>query len=115
MKNRKFLDALGDFVLGKGFYIVLFLCATTIGVSGYYLVRGMVNPHLAATSFTNSSYTSGEMYVCIRKEMPAEHSSMPPIQITRRAAMVCGAKGALRAMAPSSRKPYITAVTAENR
>ncbi len=32
-------DKLGDFVLGKGFYIVLTLCVATIGVSGYYLIR----------------------------------------------------------------------------
>lgn len=43
MKNRKFAEKLGDFVLGKGFYIVLFLCVATIGISGYYLIRTM-NP-----------------------------------------------------------------------
>ena len=32
---------LGDLVLGKGFYIVLFLCAAAIGISGYYLVRSV--------------------------------------------------------------------------
>jgi murein DD-endopeptidase MepM/ murein hydrolase activator NlpD len=32
---------LGDFVLGKGFYIVLFLCVATIGISGYYLLRAV--------------------------------------------------------------------------
>lgn len=47
MKNRKFMEALGDFVLGKGFYIVLFLCVATIGVSGYYLVRGVTVPPAA--------------------------------------------------------------------
>ena len=44
MKDRNLLDRLGDFVLGKGFYIVLFLCVATIGISGYYLVRTMHNP-----------------------------------------------------------------------
>ncbi len=28
---------LGDFIMGKGFYIALLLCVATIGVSGYYL------------------------------------------------------------------------------
>ena len=41
MKKRTILEKLGDFVLGKGFYIVLFLCVATIGISGYYLIRGM--------------------------------------------------------------------------
>ena len=37
--KRNRLKKLGDFVLGKGFYIVLFLCAAAIGISGYYLIR----------------------------------------------------------------------------
>ena len=41
MKDQSFMRRLGDFVLGKGFYIVLFLCVATIGISGYYLIRTM--------------------------------------------------------------------------
>ena len=37
--KRNFLQKIGDFMLGKGFYIVLFLCAAAIGISGYYLIR----------------------------------------------------------------------------
>lgn len=37
MKNQ--LKKLGDFAMGKGFYIVLFLCVATIGISGYYLLQ----------------------------------------------------------------------------
>ena len=37
--KRTLFEKMGDFVLGKGFYIVLFLCVATIGISGYYLVR----------------------------------------------------------------------------
>ena len=33
------IERLGDFVLRKGFYIFLFLCAAAIGISGYYLIR----------------------------------------------------------------------------
>lgn len=43
MKNRSFLSKLGDFAMGKGFYIVLFLCIATIGISGYYLLKTVVN------------------------------------------------------------------------
>ena len=43
MKNRSFLNKLGDFAMGKGFYIVLFLCIATIGISGYYLLKTVVN------------------------------------------------------------------------
>lgn len=43
MKNRNIWKEIGDFVLGKGFYMVLALSLITVGVSGYYLYRGM-NP-----------------------------------------------------------------------
>ena len=36
--KRTLLDRLGDFVLGKGFYIVLFLCLAAIGISGYVIL-----------------------------------------------------------------------------
>ena len=39
--KRTLLEKLGDFVLGKGFYIVLFLCVAAIGISGYYLFSDM--------------------------------------------------------------------------
>ena len=42
MKNRNRLSRLGGFVLGKGFYIVLSLCAVAIGISGYFLIRAAV-------------------------------------------------------------------------
>ena len=38
MQNEK-SGKLDKFFAGKGFYIVLFLCVATIGISGYYLVR----------------------------------------------------------------------------
>lgn len=38
MKKSTLWKRVGDFVMGKGFYIVLFLCVATIGISGYYLV-----------------------------------------------------------------------------
>lgn len=37
MNKKTWTDRLGDFVAGKGFYIVLFLCLAAIGISGYYL------------------------------------------------------------------------------
>ena len=38
MNKRSVWQRVGDFAVGKGFYIVLFLCVATIGISGYYLV-----------------------------------------------------------------------------
>lgn len=57
MKNRSFLRKLGDFAMGKGFYIVLFLCVATIGISGYYLLRTVVNDTRAAAAGGSASVT----------------------------------------------------------
>ena len=37
-------QAVGDFLAGRGFYIVLLLCVAAIGVSGWYLMREIVLP-----------------------------------------------------------------------
>ena len=34
-------ERFGDFMAGKGFYIVLFLCVAAIGISGYYLFASL--------------------------------------------------------------------------
>ena len=39
MKKRTIWTKLGDFLEGRGFYIVLALCIVAIGGSGYYLYR----------------------------------------------------------------------------
>ena len=39
MKDQNLFQKLGNMLLGKGFYIVLFLCVATIGMSGYYLFQ----------------------------------------------------------------------------
>ena len=41
MKNRNIWKEVYDFVLGKGFYMVLALCLVTVGLSGYYLMGEM--------------------------------------------------------------------------
>lgn len=38
------LSRLGDFLAGKGFYIVLFLCVAAIGISGYFLLTDSLQP-----------------------------------------------------------------------
>lgn len=39
--KKPWTDRFGDFMAGKGFYIVLFLCVAAIGVSGYYLFSSL--------------------------------------------------------------------------
>ncbi len=41
--NQRPGKSFGDFLEGKGFYIVLILCVTAIGISGYYLFSGLVS------------------------------------------------------------------------
>lgn len=41
MKKRTVMDRVSDFMAGKGFYIVLLLCVTALGVSGYFLFSGI--------------------------------------------------------------------------
>lgn len=46
------LSRLGDFLAGKGFYIVLFLCVAAIGVSGYFLLTDSMQPSQIAANPT---------------------------------------------------------------
>ena len=41
MKRSTLWERVGDFIVGKGFYIVLFLCVATMGASGYYLISAI--------------------------------------------------------------------------
>ena len=41
--KKPFMERFGDFMAGKGFYIVLFLCVAAIGISGYYLFSSPVS------------------------------------------------------------------------
>ncbi len=41
MNKKTVTQRMGDFLAGKGFYIVLFLCVAAIGISGYYLLSSL--------------------------------------------------------------------------
>ena len=41
MKRKPILERVGDFMEGRGFYIVLTLCVAAIGISGYYLFSSL--------------------------------------------------------------------------
>ena len=44
MKNHEFFRKFEELAVGKGFYIVLALCLTAAGVSGYYLFNAVTAP-----------------------------------------------------------------------
>ena len=72
MKNRQWMKTLGDLVVGKGFYIVLFLCVATIGMSGYYLVRTLI-----PAEETPPAQTAGSASVAL--PLPGEGAPAPVI------------------------------------
>lgn len=78
MKNRSFLSKLGDFAMGKGFYIVLFLCVATIGISGYYLLKTVAdNTRAAAPAGGDASVTIPDQSVS-RPAVPKPAEQTPP-------------------------------------
>lgn len=42
--KKPITERIGDFLTGRGFYIVLFLCIAAIGISGYYLMNTLSAP-----------------------------------------------------------------------
>ena len=68
MKQKPTQHKLGDFMEGKGFYIVLFLCVAAIGISGYFLFSGLfAQPE--GFGGENTSAVSGQA------EMPQEDAA----------------------------------------
>ena len=39
--KRTWIEKLGDFISGKGFYLVVLICVAAIALSGFYLVQGV--------------------------------------------------------------------------
>jgi murein DD-endopeptidase MepM/ murein hydrolase activator NlpD len=56
MKEKPRQNKLADFMEGKGFYLLLFLCVAAIGVSGYYLFSGL----FSAVEDPSATAVSGE-------------------------------------------------------
>ena len=69
MKQNGFMKKLGDFIMGKGFYIALLLCVATIGVSGYYLYNEMTRTPV-------SNPVGGQVEVEVPK---GEGQAKPPV------------------------------------
>ena len=57
MKQKPSQHRLGDFLEGKGFYIILLLCVAAIGISGYYLYSGLT---AQPEGFGDSAVVSGQ-------------------------------------------------------
>ena len=73
--NESRKNRIGDFLAGKGFYIVLFLCVAAIGISGYYLLHTLNDPGESQT-------VAGPMEITVTPTQP-EHSAPPSIEPVR--------------------------------
>ena len=75
-------------MLGKGFYIVLFLCVAAIGISGYYLIRTVTGgsqpsePVTANPTVTlpDSSAQKAPSTQPLEEETPEEEPPAPAVQ-----------------------------------
>lgn len=83
MKRNRWKQ-LGDFVLGKGFYIVLFLCVAALGISGYYLIRSV-----SGSGETTDQTVTGNPTVVLpdssaqtapKAEVPTKKTEQPAVQ-----------------------------------
>ena len=70
MKQKRTQHRLGDFMEGKGFYIVLFLCVAAIGISGYYLFSGLTG---AAGGFGSDPAAAVSGQVEMAKDQPEKN------------------------------------------
>ena len=84
--KRNILQKLGNFVLGKGFYIVLFLCVSAIGISGYYLIRSVAGGETSEPVTANPTITLPDQEEkspspVQPEESAPQSSSNPPPQV----------------------------------
>jgi len=73
--KRPWKDRVGDFMAGKGFYIVLFLCVAAIGISGYYLFSSMSS---ISSDLADSQPVAGQIQVTVTS--PPAPSTPPAAQ-----------------------------------
>lgn len=79
MKHNR-LGKLGEFVLGKGFYIVLFLCVAAIGISGYFLID-FVNVEEESKSVTaNPSITLPDSSAAVTTPKPEKETKQDTVE-----------------------------------
>ena len=76
MKKRTVMDRVSDFMAGKGFYIVLLLCVTALGISGYFLFSGINEQSKAVSGPTTIVVTPTPKPVVTTT--PAPEHSVPP-------------------------------------
>ena len=80
MKKDSFWSRMGNFLMGKGFYMVLLLCVTAIGASGYYLYDLASSDLEAQEQAAASAPAEVEVEVESDEEVPQETMTEEEIQ-----------------------------------
>ena len=73
--KKPFHQRVGDFLEGKGFYIVLFLCVAAIGISGYFLFASLTRDEPAAPVAATAKITVTPTPAPVRTPAQPEHSA----------------------------------------
>ncbi len=94
--KRPFSERFGDFMEGKGFYIVLFLCVAAIGISGYYLFATLSPEHDPGTP------VAGPAQITVTPTPSSSPSLAPAPAVTPPAPAVASARPAAPSPAASS-------------
>lgn len=58
-RSNHFMDKVGQFITGNGFYLVVLVCVAAIGISGYYLVRAVMDGTESQPVSTVEEVTAG--------------------------------------------------------
>ena len=85
--KKPFHQRVGDFLEGKGFYIVLFLCVAAIGISGYYLFDSLTRDGPDAPVAATAEITVTPTPAPVRTPARPEHSvpaAVRPSAVRRR-------------------------------
>lgn len=82
MKNHKFWHSFEELAVGKGFYIVLALCLTAVGVSGYYLLDAVTDPLQPAASQTPVTIPEQQETIVPETEQRPVRPVQQPLEVT---------------------------------
>ncbi|MBP1737589.1 MAG: putative peptidase [Oscillospiraceae bacterium] len=96
-KKRIFSEKLNDFIAGRGFYIVLILCVTIIGISGYYLYSALSNGAETVTASAGTELTEAQAGVSVLDPEDAEEAATSQTNTKNAATQSSGTSGSASA------------------
>lgn len=82
MKNHKFWHSFEELAMGKGFYIVLALSLTAVGISGYYLLDAVTDPLTPAATQTPVTVPGEQEVITPSEEQTPTRPVQQPVEVT---------------------------------